>query len=67
MELEEELLPREAVLGELAALPAEPLDAAPLPVRLVKDVRRCDVRVERHGQRACSIAPLYMNIGMNSV
>ena len=24
-------------------------------------------RVERHGQRACSIAPLYMNIGMNSV
>lgn len=38
--LEEQLLPRQAVLSDLAVLPAQLLHASPLPVALVKNVQR---------------------------
>lgn len=36
--LEEQLLPRQAVLSDLAVLPAQLFDASPLPVALVENV-----------------------------
>lgn len=42
--LKKELLPTQPVLGDLAVLPAELLDASPFPVVLIKDVQCPDLK-----------------------